>query len=167
MSALFVSRALYACFLLNEAIVLGRTPPEERKRIILPRAMPLPLLLLLIPFFFALELPGVWGWWVVMVQAMGLATALVAQLQLSLAQSFSVSANLPAQPQTTGVYRALENPIYVGILLQMAAWSFWMPVTFIALALQVESCRRMVREERQYLARLGVAHRGADSFLWS
>ncbi|MFL5352250.1 hypothetical protein [Archangium sp.] len=167
MSPLFVSRLLFVCFLLNEAIVLGRTPLEERKRIILPRAMPLPVLLLFIPFFFALELPGVWGWWTVMAQAVGLGTALAAQLQLALAQSFSVSATLPAQPQTTGVYRALENPIYVGILLQMAAWSFWMPVTFLAFALQLESCRRMVREERKYLSQLGVAHRGADSFLWN
>jgi protein-S-isoprenylcysteine O-methyltransferase Ste14 len=92
---------------------------------------------------------------------------LAGELQLMRAQSFSVSANLPARPQTTGLYRGLENPIYVGILLQMTAWSLWMPVMLIAVALQVESFRRMVREEREYLARLGVAHRGVDSFLWN
>jgi protein-S-isoprenylcysteine O-methyltransferase Ste14 len=167
MSALFVSRVLFACFLLNEAIVVARTPPEERKRIILPRAMPLPVLLLLVPFVFAWELPGGWGWAVVLVQAMGLGIELGGEFQLARAQSFSASANLPAQPQTTGLYRGLENPIYVGILLQLAAWSFWMPVAFIALALQLESCRRMVCEERKYLAQLGLAHRGADSFLWN
>ncbi|MCY1081345.1 methyltransferase [Archangium lansingense] len=167
MTALTVSRILFVGLLLNEAIVLARTPPEERQRIIMPRAMPLLLLLLVAPFFFALELPGGWGWFVVAVQAMGLGMELAGEIQLARARSFSVSANLPAQPQTTGLYRGLENPIYVGILLQVTAWSLWMPLAFVAVALQLESFRRMVREERKYLAQLGVAHRGADSFLWN
>lgn len=167
MSALLVSRVLFACFLLNEAIVVARTPPEERKRIILPRGMPLPVLLLLVPFVYTWELRGGWGWTVVLVQAMGLVIELGGEIQLARARSFSVSANLPTQPQTTGLYRGLENPIYVGILLQIAAWAWWMPVVFLSVALQLESFRRMVREERKYLEQLGVAHRGADSFLWN
>lgn len=167
MNALLVSRALFACFLLNEAIVLARTPPEERKRLILPRAMPLPVVILLLPFAFVWELADGAGWGVVALQALGLALLLGGELQLSLARSFSVTANLPARPQTRGLYRGLENPIYVGILLQLAAWASWMPVVLITVALQLESFRRMVREERKYLAQLGVAHRGADSFLWN
>ncbi|WPB79214.1 hypothetical protein KYC5002_08655 [Archangium violaceum] len=167
MTALTVSRVLFVCLLINEAVVLARTPPEERKRVIMPRAMPLPVLLLLAPFFFALELPGGWGWWAAFVQALGLGMEIAGELQLARAQSFSMSANLPAQPQTTGLYRRLENPIYVAILLQLLAWAAWMPVAFIAVAMQLESFRRMVREERKYLARLAVSHRGADSFLWN
>jgi protein-S-isoprenylcysteine O-methyltransferase Ste14 len=167
MSALTVSRILFVCLMINEAIVLARTPPEERKRIIMPRAMPLSVLLLLLPLFFPLELPGWLGWLAASLQAVGLGLELAGELQLMRAQSFSVSANLPAQAQTTGLYRALENPIYVGILLQMVAWSLWMPLTFIAAALQLESFRRMVREERKYLAQLGTTHRGADSILWN
>jgi protein-S-isoprenylcysteine O-methyltransferase Ste14 len=167
MSAFTVSRILFVCLLINEAVVMGRTPPEERKRIIMPRVMPLPALLLLAPFFFALELPGGWGWLAVFVQALGLGMEIAGEIQLLRARSFSVSANLPAQPQTTGLYRRLENPIYVGILLQLIAWSAWMPVAVVSVALLLESFRRMVREERKYLAQLEVAHRGADSFLWN
>ena len=167
MSALTVSRILFVCFMINEAIVLIRTPPEERKRIILPRAMPLLMLLMFLPLFFALNLPGWLGWLAAVLQALGLGLELAAELQLMRAQSFSVSANLPVQAQTTGLYRNLENPIYVGILLQMTAWSLWMPLTFIVVALQVESFRRMVREERKYLQKLGVMHRGVDRVLWN
>ncbi|HYO70600.1 MAG TPA: methyltransferase [Archangium sp.] len=167
MTALTVSRVLFVCFLINEAIVLARTPPEERQRVIMPRAMPLPVLLLLAPFFFALELPGGWGWLAAIVQALGLGLEIAGEVQLARAQSFSMSANVPARPQTTGLYRRLENPIYLGILLQLLAWAVWMPVVFLAVALQLESFRRMVREERKYLAQLAVSHRGADSFLWS
>jgi protein-S-isoprenylcysteine O-methyltransferase Ste14 len=167
MSAFTVSRILFLCLLINEAVVMGRTPPEERKRIIMPRAMPLPALLLLAPFFFAIELPGGWGWWAAFAQALGLGMELAGEIQLMRARSYSVSANLPAQPQTTGLYRRLENPIYVGILLQVSAWALWMPVAFVSVALLLESFRRMVREERKYLAQLAVSHRGADSFLWN
>ncbi|HEX8441439.1 methyltransferase [Archangium sp.] len=167
MSALTVSRILFVCLMINEAVVLARTPPEERKRIILPRAMPLLVVLLFLPLFFALNLPVWLGWLAVSLQALGLGLEIAGELQLMRAQSFSVSANPPAQTQTTGFYRNLENPIYVGILLQMTALSLWMPLTFIAVALQVESFRRMVREERKYLAQLGTTHRGADSFMWN
>ena len=167
MSALTVSRILFACWMLNEAVVIARTPPEERKRIILPRAMPLVMVLLFLPLFYTVELPAWLGWLAMGLQAAGLGLELAGELQLTRAQSFSVSANLPAQAQTTGFYRTLENPIYVGILLQMVGWSLWMPLAFIAVGLQVESFRRMVREERKYLAQLGTTHRGADSFLWN
>jgi protein-S-isoprenylcysteine O-methyltransferase Ste14 len=167
MSALAVSRILFVCLMLNEALVLARTPPEERQRIILPRAMPLLLLLLSLPFFVPLNLPGWLGWLAACLQALGLGLEIAGEIQLLRAQSFSVSANLPAQAQTTGLYRALENPIYVGILLQQTAWAMWMPLTLVAVALQLESFRRMVREERKYLQQLGTTHRGVDSILWN
>ncbi|MFY0583925.1 hypothetical protein ACN28S_65080 [Cystobacter fuscus] len=150
MSALTLSRILFVGLLINEAIVLARTPPAERERIILPRVMPLQFLLLLVPFFFALELPVGWGCWAVFMQSVGLGMELAGEFQLMRARSFSVAANLPTQPQTTGLYRCLENPIYVGILLQLTAWALWRPLAFIAVALQFESFRRMVREEREY-----------------
>jgi protein-S-isoprenylcysteine O-methyltransferase Ste14 len=167
MSALTVSRILFVCLMINEAVVLVRTPPEDRKRIILPRAMPLLVVLMFLPLFYTVELPGWLGWLAAGLQAAGLGLEIAGEIQLTRAQSFSVPANLPVQAQTTGFYRALENPIYVGILMQMVAWSFWMPLTFIAVGLQLESFRRMVREERKYLAQLGTTHRGADSFLWN
>lgn len=167
MSAFTASRILFVCLLLNEAMVVARTPPAERERVILPRGTPLPILLLLAPFFFALELPGGWGWGAVFVQAVGLGMELAGELQLTLAQSFSMSANRPAHHLTTGLYRYLENPIYLGLLLQIIAWSLWMPLAFVAVALQLEAFRRMVVEERKYLAQLDVIHRGADSFLWN
>ncbi len=102
MSALTLGRILFVCLLINEAIVVARTAPEERERIILPRVMPLQLLLL-VPFFFAVELPGGWGWLAVFVQAMGLGMELAGELPLARARSFSVSAHQPSQPQTTGL----------------------------------------------------------------
>lgn len=167
MSAFTASRILFVCLLLNEAMVVARTPPAERKRVILPRGTPLPILLLLAPFFFALELPGGWGWGAVFVQAVGLGMELAGELQLMRARSFSMSANRPAHPLTTGLYRYLENPIYLGLLLQIIAWSLWMPLALVAVALQLEAFRRMVGAEREYLAQLAVIHRGADSFLWN
>jgi protein-S-isoprenylcysteine O-methyltransferase Ste14 len=158
---------LFAVWMINEAVVITRTSPEERKRIILPRAMPLVLVLVFLPLFYALELPVWLGWLATALQAIGLGLELAGEIQLTRAQSFSVSANLPVQVQTTGFYRVLESPIYVGILVQLVAWSLWMPLTFIAVVLQIESFRRMLREERKYLAQLGTTHRGADSFLWN
>ncbi|HZI07791.1 MAG TPA: methyltransferase [Archangium sp.] len=167
MSAFTASRILFVFLLLNEAIVVARTPPAERERVILPRGTPLPILLLLAPFFFVLELPGGWGWGAVFVQAVGLGMELAGEIQLTRARSFSMAANRPAHHLTTGLYRYLENPIYLGLLLQIIAWSLWMPLAFVAVALQLEAFRRMVGEERRYLGQLAVVHRGADSFLWN
>ncbi len=167
MSAFTASRILFVFLLLNEALVVARTPPAERRRVILPRGTPLPMVLLLAPFFFALELPGGWGWGAVFVQAVGLGMEFAGEIQLTRARSFSMSANRPAHHLTTGLYRYLENPIYLGLLLQIIAWSLWMPLAFVAVALQLEAFRRMVSEERKYLAQLAVVHRGADSFLWN
>ena len=166
MTYLTISRILFIAFLVNEALAFTRLTAEERSRMILPHFIALMFLLLFVPLFWALELPAWLGVIAIVVQAAGLVIEVWAEIQLIQAHSFSIMAKTPQQPQKNGIYRFLENPIYVGILLQVAGWSLWMPLLFIAFALQYEGFRRMIREERKYLAAINFIHRGIDSFLW-
>jgi protein-S-isoprenylcysteine O-methyltransferase Ste14 len=167
MSYLTISRILFICLLVNEIIVMIRSTPDERKNAPIPRFMPLPVLTLFIPLFFALDLPAWLGLTAVIVQAAGFLLELAGEVQLTRARSFSVAPLVPAQPQASGLYRFLENPIYLGILLQFIAWSMWMPLTLIAAVFQYEAFRRGVNAERAELARANFTLRKVDSVLWN
>jgi protein-S-isoprenylcysteine O-methyltransferase Ste14 len=168
MDYVVISRILFALFLVNEAIVVARSTPEQRALVALPRFSPLFFILIIVPFFVALPLPAWLGLPVVILQAAGLLMEVAGEIQLSRAKSFAISAEAGTQPQTTGLYRYLENPIYTGITMQVFAWSVFMPLTFIACFLQLEACRKMVSNEREYLKNtLNFVHRGIDSFLWN
>jgi protein-S-isoprenylcysteine O-methyltransferase Ste14 len=167
MAYLTISRILFIAFLANEALIFSRMPAEERKRVILPPLLPLMFLLLFIPFFWTIELPAWLGLVAVLLQGGGLALEIATEIQLTRAESYSVAANTPKNPQSTGVYRYLENPLYIGILAQIVGWSLWMPLVFVSLALQYVGIRRMVNEERKHLAAVNFAHRGLDSRLWN
>ena len=167
MSYLTVARILFVCLMVNEIIVMLRSTPEERKNAPFPRFMPLPVLFLFLPLFIVLDLPAWLGLIAVTVQAIGFALELAGEVQLARAGAFSVAPLVPAEPQSNGLYRFLENPIYVGILLQFIGWSLWMPLTFISVALQYEAFRRGVTAERTELARANFMLRKVDSRLWN
>ncbi|HEX2619076.1 MAG TPA: hypothetical protein VHL11_02985, partial [Phototrophicaceae bacterium] len=97
----------------------------------------------------------------------GLLLELGGELQLMRAASFSVTALKPNQVQSSGFYQWLENPIYVGIILQLVAWGLWMPLALVGMALNFEALRNMVSNERAELAKIRITHRGMDSFLWN
>jgi protein-S-isoprenylcysteine O-methyltransferase Ste14 len=167
MSLLTISRILAILMLINEVIVVARTPAEDRKHIILPPLSPLPILMLFIPFFVVLDLPTWLAAIALVLQAVGLIIEVGAELQLARAKSFSVVSDKGTQPQTVGFYRLFEHPIYVGILLQMIGWSLWMPLVFVAVALNYVVIRKMIRNEREYLARaLNFTHQGIDTPVW-
>lgn len=164
---LVISRILFIIWLINEVFVVIRSTPEERKAIQLPRFGPLALILLFIPLFIAIDYPPVIGWILVIGQGVGLVLELAGEYQLLRAKSFSIVADTPQEFQTTGLYRFFENPIYVGILLQMTVWAIWMPLVLVATALNYEMLRKMVAGERAHLATHDFTHRGKDSFLWN
>jgi protein-S-isoprenylcysteine O-methyltransferase Ste14 len=167
LSHALVMRVLFGLLLVNEAIVLLRSTPEEKKQIIYPRFMPVPVLLLLAPFAYALPLPPWLGWSVASLQGFGLLLEVYSEIQLMRARSFSIVPRSPAEPQVKGSYRFLENPIYLGMLIQFIAWGAINPVAWIGALLNYEGLRKMVRAERAHLAGLKFEHRGVDSFLWN
>jgi protein-S-isoprenylcysteine O-methyltransferase Ste14 len=167
MTPLVVARLFFAIWVINEAFVVVRSTPEERARIKLPRGGALTLLLLFIPLFFVIPYPDEIGWLLVIVQGFGLWLELAGEYQLFQAKSFSAVADTPNQFQTGGLYRFFENPIYVGVVIQLMAWSAWMPLALIAAALNIELLRRMVAGERAHLATNNFIHRGIDSILWN
>jgi protein-S-isoprenylcysteine O-methyltransferase Ste14 len=166
MTHVLVMRVLFGLFLVNEMIVVVGSTPEEKAQIIYPRFMPLPVLLLLLPFAWAVALPPWIGWGLALIQAGGLGLEVASEIQLSRARAFSIVPGSPAKLQQAGSYRFLENPIYVGMILQMVAWSVLMPVAFIGALLNYEGLRRMVRAERAHLAASNLEHRGIDRVLW-
>lgn len=168
MTPIVVSRVLLILFVINEAVVVFRSKPGEIQSINVPLITKLSLILLLIPFFYALPLPDAFGWVLVAIQAGGLLLEVASEIQLARAKSFAISSNAASNIQKRGVYRWLENPIYVGILLQVFAWALWMPAALIAAVLVVPVVRSMVASERQFLSvQHNEQHRGIDSFIWN
>jgi protein-S-isoprenylcysteine O-methyltransferase Ste14 len=167
MSHVIVMRILFGLFLLNEVVVLLRSSAEEKKQIIYPRYMPLPVLLLFAPFVYAIHVPVWIGWVMASVQSVGLLLEVSSEIQLARARSFSIVPRSPSEPQIAGFYRYLENPIYVGIVLQLVAWGALMPLALVGALLSYEGFRRMVKAERAHLATLDFRHRGVDSILWN
>lgn len=168
MSLLTISRILALLMFINEAFVVIRTPPEERERVILPPLPALVFSLLILPFFFALKLPDWLAAIAIFLQAVGLFIEVFSEIQLSRAQSFSVVSDKGTQPQITGFYRWFEHPIYVGIVLQMLGWSFFLPIVMISVYLNYTVLRKMVNNERNYLSStLNFSHRGLDTPLWN
>lgn len=167
MSPLYFSWLLLVLFFINEAIVVARSAPAERQQIKLPLYTAISGLLLFVPFFFALDLPAWLGWLAVALQAGGLLLEVTSELQLMRAKSFAISAEGATEIQKQGMYQWLENPIYLGILLQLVGWAIWMPVVFVCVGLFFLVIREMVSNERRFLATQHHAfHQGIDSFLW-
>lgn len=166
MSYTVVSRVLFGLLLLNEAVVVSRATPEERAAAPMPRPLALVIVALLLPLVIRLRLPAPIGWLAVALQASGLGLELSAEWQLSRARSFAIDADAATQPQQHGLYR-LEHPIYLGLLLQLFGWALAMPLALVAVLAQYRAFQRAVAAERAHLARLGVVHRGWDSWLWS
>lgn len=168
MSPVLVMRLLFGLFLVNEMVVFARSTADEKKHIIYPRWMPLPILLLLVPFFWSLRfIPSTAAWVLAGAQGLGLVLEILSEVQLYRARSFSIVVRSPSKPQTAGSYRLLENPIYVGLLVQLMVWGALMPVAWLGAALMYEGLRKMVRAERAHLKTLDFEHRGVDSFLWN
>lgn len=167
MSPITISRILFLLLLVNEVVVVIKTPPEERTKMKMPRLGAPGLLLMLPPLFIAIDYPNWLGWLLVAIQGAGLLLEVAAEFQLSRKNTYSVTAITPNAPQTTGFYAMLENPIYVGILLQFFAWGIWMPVALIHAVLTFELLRTMVAEERKTLESVSVVNRGIDSPLWN
>jgi len=167
MHPLTISRILFVLMWVNEAIVIARATPEDRAKAILPRFAPLTFLLLLVPMFFALDLPLWLGWTAVALQVIGLATELIGEIQLSRAKAFSIGAKAPERMVSSGLYRFLENPIFAAFLLQFVGWSLWMPLLLIAVVFLAEAARKMVAAERAELRSIHVPQRRLDSFLWN
>lgn len=167
MHPLTLARILFVLWMINEVFVILRSTPEERARVQLPRLAPLAFLLLFLPLFLALDYPTWLGWGLVIVQGLGLGLELAGEFQLLQAKSFSIIPDTPSQPQTQGLYRFLENPIYVGIIIQLAAWTFWIPIALIGTYLHFDLLRRMVSGERKHLESIDFRHRGIDSGLWN
>jgi protein-S-isoprenylcysteine O-methyltransferase Ste14 len=168
MSPVIASRILILLFFVNELIVVLRSKPEERQSLNVPLITSLSFLLFLVPFFYVLPFPVWLGWGIVALQAAGLVLEVFSELQLARAKSFAVSANAATTVQRGGMYRLFENPIYLGILIQLLAWSLWVPVLLLTMVLILPVVRSMVAGERQFLAtHLNTTHRGIDSFLWN
>jgi protein-S-isoprenylcysteine O-methyltransferase Ste14 len=167
MSYLTISRILFFALWVNEIVVVARSTPEERASMNFPRWLPIMILLLFVPLLWPLDLPPWLALIAIVLQAVGLVVELAGEVQLSRAHSFSIAARPPEQPQREGLYRFLENPIYVAILMQFFGWALWNPVAFISVALQLVMFRRMVSAERVQLASLSFMHRKLDSALWN
>lgn len=167
MNLLAVSRLLAVLMILNEAFVVLRTPPEEREHIILPPFPAVAFVLMVLPFFFVIDLPAWLAIIAVTLQASGLFMEVYTEIQLTRAKSFGVVSDKGTQPQTSGFYRFFEHPIYVGILLQMVGWGMFMPLTLIAVGLNYFAVRQMVQNEREYLtSTLNFSHSGLDTLIW-
>jgi protein-S-isoprenylcysteine O-methyltransferase Ste14 len=167
MSPLTVSRILFVLLLVNEAVVVIKTPPEERGKMRLPRLGAPGLLSMFPPLFIALDYPDWLGWILAVIQGARLALEVAAEFQLSRKNTYSVTAITPNEPQTTGFYAIMENPIYLGILIQFFAWGLWMPLALIHAVLTWDLLRTMVPQEREELAKLNIVNRGIDSPLWN
>lgn len=167
MEPITISRILFIIWLLNEIFVVLRTSPEDRAAIQLSRFEMTAVILLFVPLFIVLDYPGWFGWILVVAQSVGLVLEIAGEVQLSRSKSFSMSAATPEEFQTTGLYRFLENPIYVGILLQVVAWAIWMPLILVGALAHYNLLRKMVTSERTHLAEQEFVHRGFDSFLWN
>jgi protein-S-isoprenylcysteine O-methyltransferase Ste14 len=167
MSGLLLSRLLLFSFLINEAIVVARSSPEERKRVQPSVIVSASLLLLLLYFFVALPLPEPIMGLIILAQLGGLLLEISGEIQLSRANSFAITADSATQIQKNRLYRWLENPIYIGILVQVLAVSVAMPLLFITAFMMYQQLRTMVSQERSYLLSLNESHRGVDSFMWN
>lgn len=166
MTPLTLSRIMFILLIANEAFVASRTSAAEMNEISVPRITALSFILLLIPWFFVLPLPDWLAWIAVTLQVLGFALEVAAEIQLMRADSFAASSKAGKNIQTKGMYRWLENPIYIGLLLQILGWMLWMPIGLITLVLAYAMARQMVARERIHLASVGVIHRGLDSVLW-
>jgi protein-S-isoprenylcysteine O-methyltransferase Ste14 len=167
MSPLTLSRILFVLLIINEAYVITHTSSEEMKEINVPPLTAISAILLLAPWFFVLPLPDWLGWLAVALQVIGLILEISAETQLMRADSFAASSQAGKNVQTSGMYRWLENPIYVGIFLQGIGWMLWMPIGLITIVLLYLVVRQMVARERKHLLTLGISHRGLDSSLWT
>lgn len=168
MPPIFISRVLLILFIINEIIVVICSKPGEIQSLTIPLITKLSLFFLLIPFFYVLPIPDWLGWVLVAIQAGGLLLEVASEIQLARAKSFGVASDAASNIQKRGIYRWLENPIYVGILVQVFTWALWMPLALIAAVLIVPVIRSMVASERQFIAtQHNDQHRGIDSFIWN
>jgi len=157
---------MFVLLIANEAFVASRTSASEMSEINLPPIAALSFLLLLVPFVFVLPLPDWLAWLAFSIQLFGFILEVASEIQLMRADSFAASSKAGKNIQTQGMYRLLENPIYIGMLLQGIGWMLWMPIALIAIVLLYTVMRQMVARERTHLSTMGVTHRGLDSVLW-
>jgi protein-S-isoprenylcysteine O-methyltransferase Ste14 len=162
-----VSRALFVAVVINELIAVRSLPKDQQDKIVMPSPVWLTAITLLLPFVVRIPLPTGLALFAVGCQAVALALHILAQEQLKRANSFAVVTDAGTQTQTTGMYRYLENPIYVGLMLHMFGWAIFMPIGFIGWVLLGRAFRKDVYAERLHLmTKLGTVHTGLDSPLW-
>ncbi len=167
MSPLTVSRIIFVLLWVNEFYVLSRSSAEERAAMPIGPSIAISFVLLVLPFFIAIAYPDWLGWLIVIGQVVCLAMEVAGEIQLSRAKSFSINAKVPMTPQKDGLYRFMENPIYIALLLHFAIWGIWMPLVWIGVAMQYMVVRKMVKAERSQLAAIQFVHRKFDSILWN
>jgi protein-S-isoprenylcysteine O-methyltransferase Ste14 len=162
-----LSRGLFVAVVINELIAVRSLPKDQQDKIVMPSPVWLTALTLLLPFVIRIPLPTWLAVFAVGCQAVALIIHLLAQNQLIRAKSFAVVTDAGTQAQTKGMYRYLENPIYVGLMLHMFGWAIFMPIGFIGWVLLGRAFRKDVYAERLHLmTKLGTVHSGLDSPFW-
>lgn len=105
-------------------------------------------------------------WLAALLQVAGLVLMAGARRQLIRAGSFGWGPEAATRPQRDGWYRHLEHPIYTGMVIHLLGWALVNPLALVAAWQLYAAEQRAVPRERAHLARLGVSHRGLDSWLW-
>ncbi|NNJ12453.1 hypothetical protein EKD04_019185 [Chloroflexales bacterium ZM16-3] len=158
-----ISRILFAIWMLDEARSFKkRRDPEGAPQ----SPQSLALLLALVPMAWPLRLPRPLRIAGLIIQAIALIIMLGARWQLIAANSFGWSANAATEPQQSGFYRYLEHPIYGAGLLHVIGLGAANPIAWLVPVLGVRDSATLISNERRFLAKLGVTHRGVDSFYW-
>lgn len=158
-------RILFLGFLAQEAVIFLRATPEERAAAPVP---PYPAIYgpaLLAPLVLTMRVPRWLERLAFVLQLLGWTLEIAAMRQLARERSFGIHPTAATRMARGGVYR-FEHPIYVGILLSLLGWTLPVPPSSIAVVITFVGFRRAVRQERAYLASLGMDHRGLESFVW-
>ncbi len=95
------------------------------------------------------------------------ATVMELGARYQLGKDFSIGAAAPTELASRGLYR-LENPIYDALALQALAFGlWWLPLSLLAVAMQLMLSAGGVRGERATIEReFGRYNRGWDSRMW-
>lgn len=160
-----VRRLVFGFFVLQEALILAKATPEQR-RVAPPVKRPALFGgLLLLPLFWRMPRPAWLERLALALQLTGWLLELAAMSQLIRNRSFGIHPTAAITRVQTGLYR-LEHPIYLGLLLSQIGWTLPCPPSWPVVLLMHRSFREAIAVERQHLASLQILHRGPDSGLW-
>lgn len=160
----WVARLLFALWIADELWCARSRAEDSVAPMILPSVDT--AILGALPLIAPRPIPPPVTWLGVALQLVGLVLMASGRRQLISVGSFGWGANSGTRPQTTGWYRRLEHPIYLGMIIHLLGWAAQHPATVGAAWALYTSNRARVVQERAHLAGLGVVHRGLDSPLW-